>query len=133
MKNDELPMNPENPSPFEQPFLVLRFGESLNETEWWHVDVDGMIERYIHGGLKATGSHVDRTHDATDHMLDMMKEFERRGIPIRFIGTYNGSAGHTHVLRNGAFFKRMKLVEDSVSVENSKPSTPPWAFIGCAE
>lgn len=100
----ELPMDGTNPSAFKQPFLVLIFDGDWKSGGQWFVEVDGHIELYIRG--EAAASFVNRWSDATDLMRAIGKQFEAHGRPISSVGTYVGSGGPSHVLRNGAFFER---------------------------
>lgn len=115
---DGLPLNPNNPCPFKQPFLVINFGREGNKlsdgTEigsGWHVDVDGQFEKYIEGYTKSINfappaNNIDR---ATPLMCELLANLMRAGKEALSITGYVGSAGPSHILRNGVFFERMSL------------------------
>ena len=103
----ELPLDKSNPSPFKQPFLVLIFDGDWKAGGQWFVEVDGRIELYIRGEI--TASFTNRWKDATELMRDIGEQFEAHGRPISSVGTYVGSGGPSHVLRNGAFFERASI------------------------
>lgn len=113
------PLDPNNPSPFKQPFLVINFGWGKNGlsngqqvADGWHVDVNGQIEKYIDGCNPRTlefappANNIDK---ATPLMRALLAFFWSRGRKVKSITTYIGTAGPSHILRNGAFFERMNL------------------------
>ncbi len=107
----ELPLDQDNPSPFKQPFLYIQFEKREGEDfpQEWRIDVDGQIEKYINGYEKGNfefRSDAQNIHRATPLMTSIVDYFNRRGMTIYSISTYCGSAGASHVLRNGAFFTR---------------------------
>jgi len=98
-----------NPSPFKQPFLVLSL--SPDRSREWHVDVNGKIGLYLQP-RKIDGTRVevtDRVKDATELLKNMCRTLKEQGYPVYHVFTYNGSAGPSHILRNGVLFRRMKL------------------------
>lgn len=118
----EMPMDSDNPSPFKQPFLFIRFGpnEYNGRGYGWYVDVDGKIGLYLKDP-KTTGSEVNRMSDATDLMKDIVSQLAKQGKVVSSIGTYKGSAGPTHILRNGALFRRVCL-NDPAGIISDLPS-----------
>lgn len=111
----EMPLEDGNPCPFVQPFLVLAFkGEKKGQPDYeqWHVDVNGQVGLYLALPEGANrGSHIDYTEHATGLMKQVIQEFVQYGLRIVHISVYNGSAGPSHILRNGAIFKRLFLNE----------------------
>lgn len=103
LKN-ELPLDPKNPSPFVQPFLHLMFDSG----EMWDVDVNGAVELYVKDPVPH-GSHYNLIKATTSLMRGMIKIFKKVSGKVIHVGLYKGSAGPTHILRNGAIFKRVKL------------------------
>lgn len=107
-------MDEGNPSPFKQPFLVISFKDRKvhkDIADGWHVDVDGQLEKYIEGyeHTIAFAPPANRLDRATPLMRSIVEYFASRGMEIRAIAGYRGSAGPSHILRNGAFFERMKF------------------------
>lgn len=114
-RQKELPLQNDNPSPFKQPFLVITFKDRKihgNVADGWHVDVDGQIEKYLEGFTERTlewcppFNKMDR---ATPLLRSILEYFAGRGMEIIRVATYAGSAGPSHILRNGAFFERMRF------------------------
>ena len=112
------PLNPDSPCPFKQPFLVINFGREGNKmsdgvevADGWHVDVDGQIEKYISGYTRSLdfAPPANNIDHATPLMLGLLGYFMSRGKKVLSITGYVGSAGPSHILRNGAFFERMSL------------------------
>jgi hypothetical protein len=129
----ELNLDPNNPSPFVQPFLVLHFEN--NHT--WYVDVGGEIDRYVdnYSQLREKFDTVDKALEGdyrkreklgiplvladpmdwkalgTQLLVSMVQGLESFGHKIKAVTIYDGSAGPTHILRNGAFFARLDLTD----------------------
>ncbi len=104
-----LPYDPENPGPFKQPFLVLTLASPGGDPVRWYVDVDGKIDLYLSESEVRGGSEIDRSDDATELLKSMMEHFQRFGRAIEHVGSYEGSAGPSHVLCNGIFFERTSI------------------------
>lgn len=106
----ELEMDPENPCPFVQPFLFISFrNESLREP--WSLDVDGKIEKYIDGETAIEAREHNYLAQATPLLQAIIGEFLLHGWEIVRVGVDKESTGPTHVLRNGAIFKRIDLMQ----------------------
>jgi hypothetical protein len=110
----ELPLDPKNPCPFKQPFLTIRFRhDALNgQSCGWFLDVDGDVEKYVRKKKDGhQGEITDYRDQATPALEQLIDAFARHGWPIVHVGLYEGSGGPSHVLRNGAIFKRINLVK----------------------
>jgi hypothetical protein len=119
--SSEMDPNPDNPSPFKGPFLVLHFE---NEGEWV-VDVEGEIQLYLldftpgfqQAVMYSTGNKEDQIgwiSQATPLMNSILIHLRGFHHPVKQICVYSryekgDIKGPTHLLRNGAFFSRMDL------------------------
>jgi len=114
-RKQEPPLSSDNPDPFKQPFLVITFvdrGDHSDVVHDWHVDVDGQIQKYFEGFTERTlewAPPYNSMHRATPLLRSIVEYFASRGMEVSRVATYAGSAGPSHVLRNGAFFKRMRF------------------------
>lgn len=89
----------DNPSPFRQPFLVLRVrrGKRGKQVDWW-IDVDSQVHEYFPPW---------KPEEPTKRLLELCRLLASRGYIVEKYKSYIGSAGPSHILRNGALFKRM--------------------------
>lgn len=89
----------DNPSPFRQPYLVLRVrrGKRARWVDWW-IDVDSQIHLYIRPW---------RPEEPTELLLELCRLLTSHGYVVGKYNSYVGSAGPSHILRNGALFRRM--------------------------
>jgi hypothetical protein len=107
---EEFAMDKDNPSPFVQPFLLIRFRQMVLHglNSGWFVDIDGKVNLYIkecaHVRIE---EHANYLEQATPLLQAMVEEFLLHGWDVTHVGIYKGSVGPTHVLRNGAIFKRI--------------------------
>lgn len=127
-KRDIFGMDKQNPRPFKQPFLVIRF-EGLEE---WYIDIGGEIDLYLHRytafresfetltdkereakGIPWIGAVFgevsDWTSQATPLLQTMLARLKEVGWTACQVWDYVGSAGPSHVLLNGAIFKRVNV------------------------
>lgn len=104
---DFLEMNPRNPSPFIQPFLYLKVKKNNGIYEVWWVDVGGKVKKYINCKRIRHDETTNYLGQTTKLMEEIMASFRELGHEIAHLGSYTGTAGPSHILRNGAFFKRM--------------------------
>lgn len=94
-------LRPENPSPFRQPFLILKIRRGEGEAaKWdtWHIDVDSQVHEYVRPWA---------LQEPTERLLALCRLLASRGYVVEKYGSYIGSAGPSHILRHGALFKRM--------------------------
>lgn len=96
-------LNPISPGPFQQPFLILH----TTTHEYWHVDVGGLIDKYFDVPEPGTTTGQLNTDHASPLLKDLCKRLRTQGISVHKVSTYTGSAGPSHILKNGVFFKRM--------------------------
>ena len=85
-------LDPNSPSPFMQPFLVLVFGD--NASDEWYIDVDGKVDLYV------------QEKHPTPLLAELCSLIHSRGLTVKQFWLYEGSAGPTHIFRNGAIFRR---------------------------
>ena len=130
-RRTELTLDANNPAPFVQPFLVLYYE---NGSVWW-IDVGGDVGRYlkdyklIHEKFRLVQDKLEEKKEspygrglpsvlcepmdwkvqATDLLLQIFAELEQFGHKVLWVTTYDGSAGPSHILRHGAFFRRVDL------------------------
>lgn len=120
----ELKLDHNNPSPFKQPFLVLHFKGDSSATEWL-VDVDGKIDLYIkdYTHIKQLWKNLDDNDprkggfivawnwqsQATPFFQEIIAELVKFDAIVNRVHIYEGSAGPSHILRNGAFFRRVDM------------------------
>jgi hypothetical protein len=118
---EKLELSETNPAPFVQPFLVLH----IEDGEAWLVDVDGKVNLYLDRkglvGLKKKfyneggyGIGDGLGKHATKKMKDLIKGLRTHGYLVGRVGVHRGSGSPTHILRNGAFFKRMTQLEEKI-------------------
>jgi hypothetical protein len=114
-RKQEPPTSRDNPAPFKQPFLVISFKDQKihgNVADGWHVEVDGQIQKYFEGFTERTlewAPPFNSMHRATPLLKSIVEYFASRGMEVASVATYAGSAGPSHILRNGKFFQRMKF------------------------
>ncbi|GEM_PF-3515461 len=129
----ELPLNRNNPCAFIQPFLVFHFKGDDSIVEW-KIDVNGEIDKYIRNWSVVDAALYPRSRkiqrelnlpgvfnwlsQATPLLKQMMKELSKQNREVDRVYEYTGSAGPTHILRNGALFER-------VSIHREARTTPP--------
>jgi hypothetical protein len=127
-QHDIFDLNGENPAPFKQPFLVIYF----TNHQLWHIDVGGEMDKYLNRYTEAKtafaalskeekenrglpwgifGECFDWQSQATPLLRAMLDRLEELGFEARRVHDYNGSAGPSHVLLNGALFKRLQIKE----------------------
>lgn len=97
-------MDSTNPAPFVQPFLELWGPYKPGIKNLLFIDVNGEIEKYI----------TDK-NEPTEELLRLCKLLQTRGYEIAFFARYGpgGNGGPDHILRNGALFARMQILETS--------------------
>jgi hypothetical protein len=126
--NVEFEMNSANPKPFAQPFLVLGFQREDEGHVEWRIDVAGQIDLYLRDFTAIYEAY--RSMDpqkrlatlplsiqevatfrslATPLLESMIRKLEDLGIRVDQVSTYEGTAGSSHVLLNGALFQRVNL------------------------
>lgn len=107
-------LRPENPSPFRQPFLVLRVrrgeGEAAKRDDW-HIDVDSQVHEYVRPWAP---------QEPTERLLVLCRLLASRGDVVEKYSTYVGSAGPRYILRCGALFRRM--IEEFERHDDQDPS-----------
>lgn len=101
-----LTLNPQNPLPLEQPFLTFH----LKEGDPWFVEVGGKTTLYLDSSSKSSELAVR----ATPLLKEIARELASHGILITNVELYTGSAGPSHVLRNGVFFERLSSLNRPV-------------------
>lgn len=122
MKTIELSkIDANNPSPFVQPFLVLRFKEA-DEKGWkmsWFVDVNGEIGKYL--VIDSDVCARVNPDDPSDKMMrggliwmtallrQLIDDLAKNGLHVEHVGSYGprASGGPSHILRNGVLFERI--------------------------
>ena len=111
--------------PFKQPFLVLYTNDTGAQSGdgSWYVDVNGEVSRYVdlerfektlpEGlGMREIGLREHDLRETTTPVLKKLaRELAENGIFIEAVGLYSGSAGPSHILRNGAVFSREVSLE----------------------
>ena len=115
MGKKEMTLRDDNPVPFKQPFLYVRFKDSKFNgcSSGWCIDVNGNIGKYIKGKRVITTTMTNYMDRATDLLKEILDEFKAADREVIHVGTYRGSAGPTHILRNGAIFRRIHLDDPS--------------------
>lgn len=111
----KLPMNVENPLPFIQPFLVLAFSENQEmKRNKWYVEVGGQISRYLAiDGDVCAGVNPDSNMltggliAMTALLRKLIDDLAKNGLHVERVGSYGGSGGPSHYLRQGMFFERI--------------------------
>lgn len=122
MKTLELSkINADNPVPFVQPLLVLRFKET-DENGWkmsWFVDVNGEIGKYL--SIDSDVCACVNPEDPLDKMMrggliwmqpllrQLIDDLAKNGLHVEHVGSYGpgASGGPSHILRNGVLFERI--------------------------
>ena len=124
----ELKLDAGNPVPFIQPFLIFEFTDITTPRDW-HIDVAGKINLYLEDagrilevfnsipiesrskqGLPySLGENVNWMSLATPLLRDMLHTLAIHYLHVERVSIYEGSAGPSHILRNGAIFQRMGL------------------------
>ena len=128
-QRDVFELSTENPTPFQQPFLVLHF---RNKREWY-IDVNGQIDNYLNNYTAVREAYLALTHkerdakgipdmpcnilsdgsdwqsQATPLLQGMLDGLKKHGWTVDQIYAYEGSAGPSHVLMNGAIFERVYI------------------------
>lgn len=113
-----LTINPNNPSPTMQPYLVLHF-QGDNCAKEWFIDVEGKIDLYLKNYTSimstkrqlplAAKRHLPGVFNwmtqATPLLQEMMRELASMNRVVNRVSAYEGSCGTNYVLRNGQFFK----------------------------
>ncbi len=115
MSKLKVTLNAENPSPFVQPFLVLRFREKEKGHEiFWHIDVGGEIDKYLYIEGDVCAEVVEGSTILKGGIIFMkplleklIGELANSGLHVERVGSYVGSAGPSHIMRQGAIFKRI--------------------------
>lgn len=110
----KLPLSSDNPSPFVQPFLVLGIREKdSQERPTWHVDIGGDITKYLVVDELTARVKPDCNMLQggiiwmTPLLRQLIDDLATNGLHVEYVGSYHGSAGPSHFLRNGAFFERI--------------------------
>lgn len=103
-----LTFNPQNPLPLKQPFLTFH----LKERDPWFVEVGGKIALYLNTSPEVKDSKL--AERATPLLKEIARELANHGILITNVNLYIGSAGPSHVLRNGVFFERLSRLNRPV-------------------
>lgn len=111
-------LNDNNPAPFKQPFLTLRTRRAGRQAEDWFVDVDAQIQKYI------------EKKKPTPLLQTICNHLAAHGYHVAQFGTYEGSGGPSHYLRNGAFFVRMNEELESCKVEEPAVPEPKYEELG---
>lgn len=133
---NQLTMDPQNPVPFAYPLLVIHWEGG----KAWHIDVRGKIDQYLanysvaYTNYKAMSSEqrqekgIDSTiiseggnwlSQATPLLKEMLAEFSKYDMKVWSVHTYRGCGGPSHVLLNGAIFKRITLNEVAPGIDAS--------------
>ncbi len=104
-----------NPGPFRYPLLSLLFkdGGTRNSLRWL-IDVDGRIDLYLQGFdtlHRGDEEGEDLTKYATSLLQELLEKVKAAGYDIKAVQTYTGSFGASHILRNGALFRRLGRVD----------------------
>lgn len=95
-------LNPSNPSPFRQPFLVVHFKDGKE----WYIDVDGRLDLYLKDwrcGLEGK-NYLDDATPLLQAMIGKLRAFE---LMVGQVEGYCGSAGPSHFIRHGVLFRRI--------------------------
>lgn len=110
----KLPLNDQNPSPFIQPFLVLGFREGDHSGRLtWHIDIGGEITKYLQVDecsvriRPGSGMLADGIVWMTPLLQQLIADLAQNSLTVETVGSYNGSAGPSHILRHGALFERV--------------------------
>jgi hypothetical protein len=129
-------MDPANPKPFTQPFLVLAFDKADRSHMTWAIDVGGKIDEYIanfqkfYQGLLKTLEEDPRQRkmgsmevtnfrsQATPRLEEILAKLATYNLRVDLVTAYVGSGGPSHVLMNGALFERIYL--DNLRCEQSR-------------
>lgn len=125
-------VNHTDPVPAKQPFLVLTVVQvpcecgKANCSEQWQIEVGGKIDRFITKAKRPTAL-----------LMRLCRLLKAGGFVVRGFGSYKGSAGPSHVYRQGVLYARMDKVLETAGLDDPDPEgksvevdspthIPPW-------